>query len=126
MRPAQAKSTFKVDFGPPRPTTKQTSRNRIPRVARMLALAHRIEAMVHSGEFHDYTYAARTIGVTRARMSQILGLLLLAPEIQEAIVNLPAVTEGRDPVSERQLRPIAAESEWNKQLALWADVSPMR
>jgi hypothetical protein len=88
-------------------------------VARTLALAHKIDEMIRAGELRDLANAARTIGVTRARMTQIMNLLLLAPEIQEAILDLPPVTNGRDPVSERALRAIVAEPEWDKQLRLW-------
>ena len=35
--------------------------------------------------------------VTRARMTQIMNLLNLAPDIQEELLLLPPVTEGRDP-----------------------------
>ncbi len=122
MRPAQAKSVFRVDFGPPGSVPKTQPRGRIPRVARMLALAHKIDEMVGSGQFRDYADAARRLGLTRARLSQITNLLLLAPAIQEAILDLPPVTSGRDPVSERQLRPIVAEPEWNRQIELWREI----
>ena len=61
----------------------------------------------------DLADAARAIGVTRARMTQIMNLLLLAPEIQEAILDLRSATSGRDPVSERALRRIVAEPDWD-------------
>jgi hypothetical protein len=89
----------------------------------MLALAHKIDAMVRHGEFRDYADAARRLGLTRARVTQITSLLLLAPEIQEAILDLPPVTTGRDPISERQLRPIVAELDWNNQLAMWRNTN---
>ncbi len=57
-------------------------------------------------------------------MTQIANLLLLSPEIQEAILDLPPVTNGRDPVSERQLRRIVVETEWQRQLELWNEVKP--
>jgi hypothetical protein len=85
----------------------------------MLALAHKIDAMVRDGEFRDYAEAARRMGLTRARVTQITNLLLLAPQIQEAILNLPPVTNGRDPISERRLRPIVAEPEWQRQIVAW-------
>ena len=51
-----------------------------------------------------------------------MNLLLLAPEIQEAILDLPPITKGRDPISERALRRIVAEPDWTKQRALWRGV----
>ena len=76
------------------------------------------------GGLKDLANAARVIGVTRARVTQIMNLLLLAPEIQEAILDLPLVTTGRDPVSERALRRIVAEPDWQAQLRLWNEVKP--
>ena len=124
-RLAQARSTYTVDFNgkSPRRAT-QAATSRVPRVSRTLALAHKIDGMIQSGELQDLADAARTLGLTRARVSQIANLLLLAPEIQEAILELPTVTSGRDRVSERQLRPIAAESDWAQQLELWNEVKP--
>ena len=63
--------------------------------------------------------AARRLGLTRARMTQMMNLLLLAPAIQEAILALPPVVTGRDPITERQLRRIVAEPDWNKQIKMW-------
>ncbi len=122
-RRAQARSSYTVDFRttPPRRAT-QAATGRTPRVARMLALAHRIDKMIRAGELRDLADAARTLGLTRARVTQIANLLLLAPAIQEAILDLPLVTNGRDPVSERALRRIVAELDWNKQRALWSGV----
>ena len=48
----------------------------------------------------------------RARLTQIMNLLNLAPDIQEAILFLPVVTDGDDPVHERQLRPILRVLDW--------------
>ncbi len=124
-RPAQARSSYTVDFGAKaaqRPTHRDTGR--IPRVARTLVLAHKIDGMIRAGELRDLADAARGIGVTRGRMSQIMNLQLLAPKIQEAILDLPPVANGRDPFSERALRPIVAEPDWNRQLELWNEVKP--
>ena len=52
-------------------------------------------------------------------MTQITNLLLLVPRIQEAILDLPLVTNGRDPITERQLRRIVAEADWNQQMEIW-------
>ena len=97
---------------------------RVPRVARVLALAHKIDGMIRAGELRDLADAARMLGLTRARVTQVASLLLLAPEIQEAILDLPPVTNGRDPVSERTLRPIVAEPDWQRQRELWSEVRP--
>jgi hypothetical protein len=74
--------------------------------------------MVRVGEFKDFAEAARAIGVSRARMTQIMNLLLLAPRIQEEILEM-TVGAGRDSLTERQLREIVAEPDWMRQLAPW-------
>ncbi len=106
---------FKREPVPPPPEPV----GRVPRVARLLALAHKIDAMICSGEIRDMAHAARLCGLTRARVTQVCNLLLLAPEIQEAILQLPAVTKGRDPVTERNLREIVAEPEWERQIVMF-------
>jgi hypothetical protein len=58
-------------------------------------------------------------GLTRARVTQISNLVLLAPAIQAEILAMPPVTEGRDPTTERSLRGIVAEPVWERQVAMW-------
>ncbi len=58
---------------------------------------------------------ARLRGVSRARITQIMDLLNLAPEIQEEILFLPRVRSGQDPVTERRLRRVVAETDWRRQ-----------
>ena len=120
----QPTTTHAVDFkAAVRAETEPTGRT--PRVARVLALAHKIDGMIRVGELRDLADAARTLGLTRARVTQVVSLLLLAPEIQEAVLDLPLVTNGRDPISERQLRKIVAEPIWGQQVATWFRLSPI-
>lgn len=100
--------------------TPATSRGRVPRVARLLALAHRFERLIRDGEVRDYADLARLGHVTRARLSQIMDLLLLAPDIQEQLLFLPPIENGQDPIHERRLRAIAAVLDWRKQRRIWA------
>ena len=118
-----ATTSHTVQFRPnPKPVAPPVGR--VPRVARLLALAHKVDGMIQVGELRDLAHAADTLGLTRARITQIMNLLLLAPAIQEAILELPPVTNGRDPVSERQVRPIAAEPDWAVQRSMWEKASP--
>jgi len=55
-----------------------------------LALAHAVQARIENGEFKDYAEVARRNGLTRARLTQIMNLLLLAPDIQEEVLNMEA------------------------------------
>ena len=121
-RSVAATASYTVQFGPA-PKPEPEPHGRVPRVARTLALAHHVERKIRDGELRDLAHAAEVLDLTRARVTQITNLLLLAPEIQEAVLNLPLVTNGRDPVTERQLRPITAEPDWNKQLSMWRQIN---
>jgi hypothetical protein len=95
---------------------------RVPRVARWLALAHRLEGLVRDGTLKGYAALARLGHVTRARVSQIMSLLQLAPDLQEAILWLPPVERGRDPIVLRDVLPIAASLDWCRQRRKWAQL----
>lgn len=96
----------------------------LPRLTRLMALAIRMEQLIASGAMADQAEIARAGCITRARATQIMNLLHLAPDIQEAILNLPPVTEGRDPVTERGVRRIAGETDWERQRDAWASIRP--
>jgi len=102
------------------PKKPKPSAGRVPRVARLMALAIRFDRLIAEGAIADQTELARIGHVTRARVTQICNLLHLAPDIQEQILFLPLVTKGRDRISERDLRPIAAEIRWDRQRQMWA------
>ena len=84
-----------------------------------MALAIRFDQLVRDGVVADQAELARLGNVSRARISQILNLLSLAPDIQEAILFLPRVERGKDPVTERDLRSIVAEVDWGRQREMW-------
>ena len=92
---------------------------RVPRLARFLALALRLEGQLRQGVFKDCGEVARVGHVTRARVSQILSLVHLAPDIQEAILFLPRTQRGRDPVILSEVIPIAMELDWKRQRRAW-------
>jgi hypothetical protein len=101
----------------PRPPCEH---GRVPRVAKLLALAHRFEELLRRGEVTDYSALARLGRVTRARISQIMSLLSLAPDLQEQVLFLPRTERGRDPIQMRHLLPIAQMADWKIQRQLWA------
>ena len=119
--------TQKVHFGTGRRSRKELKTGeaaprpigRIPRVAKLMALAIRFEGLIRDGVVADYAELARLGHVTRARITQIMNLLHLAPDIQEAILFLSPVERGRDPVTERELREVVAEGDWKKQRRTW-------
>jgi hypothetical protein len=92
---------------------------RLPRVSRLMALALRFEQLVRDGGIADYAALARLGHVSRARISQIMNLALLAPDIQEALLFLPPIRRGRDPIHLRALQDLAALPNWQQQRALW-------
>jgi len=94
-------------------------RGNVPRVAKLLALAIRFDGLIRRGDVQDYADLARLGYVTRARITQIMNLLNLAPDIQEAILFLPNTTKGRDPILERDLRSVSAVAYWNRQRKMW-------
>ena len=73
----------------PKPTRP---RGRIPRVARLLALAHHFEELLDTGAVETQAELAELAKLTPARVTQIMNLLSLAPDIQEEILFLPPVT----------------------------------
>jgi len=92
---------------------------RIPRISRLLGLAHRMQRLVDEGTVQDYSELARLGGVTTARMTQIMSLMLLAPDIQEEILFLPRVFEGRDPIHERAVGRLVRSADWRAQRREW-------
>src|SRR5207247_10368752 len=69
---------------------------RVPRVSRLMALAIRFGDLMRSGEVTSYAELARLGRVTQARMTQVMSLLCLTPDIQEDILFLPSTCNGRD------------------------------
>ncbi len=92
----------------------------ILRITKLLALAHRFDDLIKSGTIKDYADIARLGGVSRARVTQIMSLLLLSPSIQEAIIFLPP--HNHEIITERKIRHIIKESEWEKQRGLWEEL----
>ena len=93
--------------------------SRVPRVARLMALAIHFDGMLRKGVVADQSELADICNVTQPRMTQIMNLLHLAPDIQEQILFLPPVASGRDAVAERHLRELAAETAWTSQRDKW-------
>jgi hypothetical protein len=106
----------------PLPPPPPVLSGRVPRITRLMALAIRFERLVATGAVRDYAEIARLGYVTRARVTQIMNLLCLAPDIQEDILFLPPVEHGRDPIKEWQIRPITLVTDWRKQRRMWREL----
>lgn len=92
---------------------------RVPRVARLMALAIRFDELLRQGVVANQSDLARLCHVTQPRMTQIMNLLHLAPDIQEEILFLPSIYEGRDPIHEHIVRGVAACADWREQRRRW-------
>jgi hypothetical protein len=96
----------------------QTPVQRPARVALMLALAHKVQEAIDAGKVADRADVARRLGFTRARITHLLDLLLLAPDLQDEVLGLVAV-DGKEPMSERTIRAVAGAGSWFAQRRAW-------
>jgi hypothetical protein len=103
---------------PPVTPEPRTPVRRPAKVARMLALGHHLQRAIDQGHVADRAAVARNLGQTRARITQLLDLLLLAPDLQVAVLDLEAV-DGVEPMVERVLRKVAHAGTWAEQRAAW-------
>ena len=87
-------------------------------IARRIALAHHIQALIEHGELRDLADAARRLGVTPARMTQVADLALLAPDIQAAVLL------GHCKPCDRQLRAVGRHALWTDQRAAFRVLFP--
>jgi hypothetical protein len=111
---------------PPKPTferRRHTKLGKLPRVTRLMALAIRFEDLLRAGTVKDFAELSRLGGVTRARISQIMNLLNLAPDIQERLLFLDPVLTWRDEINERGLRVVVEEPYWSRQRELFESIT---
>ncbi len=106
--------------------TRNVKPGNVPRLSRLMALAIRFDGLVKCGELRDYADLARLGYVTRARITQIMNLLNLAPDIQEELLFLHRTVKGRDLICEKDMRPIAAVPYWQRQRKMWAKLVAQR
>lgn len=114
-RGAAGRRRMRLEPAKPRPKPKP----RIPNIAKLMALAIRFDELLRDGTASDQAELAAMCHVSQPRISQILALNLLAPDIQEELLFLPAVECGKDQVHERLLRTLATEPDWARQRERW-------
>jgi hypothetical protein len=103
----------------PRPLRSEPDKEpcgRAPRLARLVALAHRLGGLVRSDSVKDYAELARLGHVSPSRVSQIMILLHLAPAIQEYMFLSPGEAKF---LTELAMRRIAREPGWDRQRELF-------
>ncbi len=106
-----------VEGQPPKPR-----RSRPLRVARTLALAHVFRELIAAGVVRDQAELAAVTGFTRARITQMMDLTLLAPGIQEEIL-FAEQSRGATTIAERRLREVVACVEWDAQRMRWSHIA---
>jgi hypothetical protein len=89
-------------------------------VARLMALAHRLDSVLRDGMVANYAELAQYTSVTRARMGQIMNLLNLAPTIQERLLFLSSADAVL--LTERSLQQLASVCDWRRQMKLFSEV----
>ncbi len=104
------------------PASQTVPPGRVPRVSRVMALAIQFDGLLREGSVSNTIELAQLARVTQPRITQVMNLLHLAPDIQEELLFLPLVTHGRDPLHEKQLRRLCAEVSWRKQRRLWSQL----
>jgi len=82
-------------------------------------MAIRLEHLLATGQVKDQAEIARVAGITRARVTQIINLTNLAPDIQQAILDLEPSTDYVPRFREREVRTIAIMPNWEKQRVAW-------
>ena len=92
---------------------------KLPHITKLMALAIRLEHLLATGQVKDQAEIARVAGITRARVTQIINLANLAPDIQQAILDLEPTTDPVPRFREREVRTIAILPNWEKQRVLW-------
>ena len=97
-----------------------TERGKRPRVAEVLALAIGFDEMIRRGLAKDHSDLARLGCISKERVSQIMRLVWLAPDIQQEILTLPRTSLGRFHVGEVTLRRVASKMVWGEQREAWA------
>ena len=100
---------------------KRPKLGRIPRISKLMALAIKMERLMREGKVPDQKALATAGHISKPRMSQIMNLTNLAPEIQETLLFLPKTMAGEDSITERQMRPIVQAVDWELQRTLFRE-----
>ena len=99
--------------------------SRTPCVVELLRKAQEWRRLLDSKKVRTKAVIARREGISRARVTQVIGLLRLAPEIQEHVLSLPD-TVRRSAITERALRPIAQMEDRRAQLQAFEQLTGPR
>lgn len=118
------KFEFKVDLKPVRHASYRHRMAKIsnePKLRQYLVLAYQIQDTLAEGKAKDLAQIAEWLGMTYTRLKQIINLLLLCPKIQAGI--LLTNTDKINRITERKIRDITKEIDWQKQILAWNKLS---
>jgi predicted XRE-type DNA-binding protein len=105
---------------------EQPTASRLPRITKMMALAIRLDHLIKSRQVIDQAELARIGHVSRARLTQIMDLNLLAPDIQEHVLFLDSIEPHCRLPLEREVREIATLLNWAVQRSSWISYAELR
>jgi len=116
--PEQDSSASSTSSPAPEPV-KKASLNRVPKIIKLLVLGHHFENLIREGVVKHYAEIARLTGLSRARVTQVANLTLLAPSIQEdLLIMLSEYAAGKTPTDHR-IRLLVASLDWKDQQRVW-------
>jgi hypothetical protein len=119
-RALSRRAGIETSRGPAATAERDGSRERVPRIARLMALALKFEQMIRQDVVTDYAVLATLGRVSRSRVTQIMNLLNLAPDIQEEILFLNSETAEQCGICEPSIRRLRTLLLWREQRAQWA------
>ena len=89
------------------------------RITRLMALAIKLDGLLREGAVQSHGQLARLGHVSRSRITQVMNLLHLAPDIQEHLLFLSTIEKGRDTITEAAIRKLAQRPDWEQQRQLF-------
>jgi hypothetical protein len=102
--------------------TPRVATGRFPRITQVLALAIYFDDLIRKSEATAYADIARRTCLSRERISQLMRLNHLAPDIQVEVLYLPPTPTGKYPISETALRGVANLLSWPDQRLKWGRI----
>lgn len=98
---------------------KLQQQGKVPHISKLMALALHYDRLLRERQIPNVSTLHHIAGVTKPRITQIMNLVNLAPDIQAEILMLPNINQSRGYFTERKLRPIAQEPDWTEQRTMW-------
>ena len=98
----------------------------VSRLAKLMALAIKYDNLLQKGVVPDYAQLARLACVDRSLITRVMNLRLLAPEIQEQLLNLQEFAPASPNLQLKEVIPITRILDWTQQCIQWERLSGVR